>query len=151
MKDLLITDFNNVQFQEAFKLYFEELNEQVKNWDRFFESMNQDKHGQNLVYLRVDENGETVGFIQFTTITMSSWFFSAEMGFIREFWVAEKFRKQGNGKALLILAENYFKEKGIGYTILTTDTAEQFYLKNGYEKCPYFDAVNKTDVYVKRL
>ncbi len=56
--------------------------------------MNNDKHGKNFAYVRIDDNGETVGFIQFTAITMNSWFFSTDMGFIREFWVNEKYRKQ---------------------------------------------------------
>ncbi len=150
-QDLFITDFKRAEFQQAFKTYFDELNVQVKKWDQLFTSMNNDKHGQNFAYVRVDDNGETIGFIQFTAITMSSWFFSTDMGFIREFWVNEKYRKQGHGKELLTLAESYFKEKSIGYAILTTDTAEQFYLKNSYEKCPHIEAVNKMNVYVKRL
>ncbi len=150
-KDLFITDFKNPQFQTAFKTYFEEMNVTIKNWKKLFDCMNNDKNGENYSYVRIDDNGETVGFIQFTAITMNSWFFSTDMGFIREFWVNEKYRKQGHGKELLTLAENYFKEKDICYAILTTDTAEQFYLKNGYEKNPHIAAVNKMDVYVKRL
>ncbi len=150
-QDLFITDFKKAEFQQAFKTYFDELNIQVKKWDKLFASMNTDKHGRNFAYVRITDNGETIGFIQFAAITMSSWFFSTDTGFIREFWVNEKYRKQGHGKELLTLAESYFKEKGIGHTILTTDTAELFYLKNGYEKCPHIKAVNKMDVYVKRL
>ncbi len=149
--DLFITDFKSVEFQEAFKIYFDELNVRVEKWDKLFTNMNNDKHGKNFAYVRIADNGEIVGFIQFTTIIMNSWFFSTDIGFIREFWVNSKYRKQGHGKELLNLVESYFKEKDIGYTILTTDTAEQFYLKNGYEKCPYIEAVNKMDVYVKRL
>ncbi len=150
-KDLFIADFKMPEFQSAFKAYFKEMKVEVKKWDRLFSQMNRDKHGKNFTYVRMSDNGNVVGFIQFTVTTMSSWFFSADAGFIREFWVSSGYRGAGNGRELLALAESYFKDKGIGYTILTTDTAEQFYLKNGYEKCPHIEAVNKMDVYVKRL
>ncbi len=149
--DLLITDFKNPQFQTAFKNYFEEMNVKTKDWDRLFDCMNNDKNGENFAYMHMSENGSVIGFIQFTVMTMKSWYFSAEMGFIREFWVSEEYRSQGHGKDLLILAEKYFREKGIGYAILTTDTAERFYLKNGYEKNPHLSCVNEMDVFTKKL
>ena len=36
MKDLLIHDFTNDIFQNAFKAYFAELDIEVANWDRLF-------------------------------------------------------------------------------------------------------------------
>lgn len=149
MKDILITDFTNHFFQEAFKLYFEELGISVRQWDKLFTEMNEDK--DNFAYIRLSENNETIGFIQFTTITLSGWFFEENLGFIREFWIAKEYRGAGNGRDLLRLAELFFKDKGIAKSILTTDTAPEFYKKCGYMKDISVTAKNKDDVYIKNL
>ena len=145
---MLISDFSDPLFQKAFQLYFAELGIQVKDWDGLFREMNE---GDNLAYLRVAEDGAVIGFIQFTPIALTSWFFEERAGFIREFWIAEKHRGQGHGSALLALAEAFFAEKGIHQTILTTDTAPGFYEKHGYRKHPGIQAKNHDDVYVKEL
>ncbi len=49
-QDLFITDFKRAEFQWALKTYFDELNVQVKKWDKLFTNMNKDKHGQNFAY-----------------------------------------------------------------------------------------------------
>ncbi len=149
MKDILLSDFTNPLFQKAFKLYFEELKITVKDWDSLFNEMNQDK--DTLAYVRLSDTDEVIGFIQFQPILLSNWFFSTQFGFVREFWVASKYRSAGNGNSLLRLAETYFKEKGLHKSILTTDTAEAFYEKNGYKKDPTIIAKNKDDVFVKDL
>lgn len=78
-------------------------------------------------------------------------FLKKPYGFIREFWVAEKHRNKKHGSELLKIAEQYLYEQGIYSSILTTDTAEHFYLKHGYEKIPGCKAKNDDDVFVKRL
>ena len=65
--------------------------------------------------------------------------------------MAEKHRKNGHGSELLKLTEQYFLVQGIYSIILTTDTAENFYLKNGYAKVPGCTEKNNEDVFVKRL
>ena len=149
MKDILINDIANSYFQEAFKSYFEELGISVRQWDKLFKEMNEDK--DNYAYIRLSENNETIGFIQFTTITLSSWFFEENLGFIREFWIAKGYRGAGNGRDLLRLAESFFKDKGIAKSILTTDTAPEFYEKCGYMKDIILTAKNKDDVYIRNL
>lgn len=149
MKDLLISDFTNVDFQKAFKLYFEELGVSVKQWDALFKEMNQE--GDNIAYIRLSDTNQIVGFIQFKPIMLSNWFFKTNLGFIREFWIAKEYRGIGNGKDLLNLAEMYFKEMGIVKLILTTDTAPIFYEKNGYTKDITITAKNEDYVYVKEL
>lgn len=146
--DELISDFSDPAFQNAFKQYFAELGvDDVEDWDSIFKQMND----ENLAFVRFDENKEIIGFIQFTSLTFTSWFFEEKYGFIREFWVAKKYRSKGYGTELLRLAEQYMCEKGIYSSILTTDTAEEFYLKNGYTKVPGCKAKNDDDVFVKRL
>lgn len=148
MVDLLMTDFMDARFQQAFQLYFEELGICVKNWDGLFREMNDDG---NTAYLRLAEDGRTIGFVQFKPIVLSNWFFEEKAGFIREFWIAEGHRGQGHGSALLALAEEYFIRRDIRRVLLTTDSAAGFYEKHGYRKNPGIQAKNKDDVYVKEL
>ena len=90
-------------------------------------------------------------FIQFKPIKFSSWFFEETCGFIREFWISEAYRNAGHGTELLRLAEDYFKKHGMYTSILTTDTAERFYLKHGYQNAWGCEAKNKDAVFVKHL
>ncbi len=147
--DNLITDFRNEKFQIAFKLYFDELEIVVKEWDKLFQQMNDEKN--NLAYIRTDELGNIVGFIEFTVIPFSNWFFETKMGFIREFWIKKNFRSLGHGTELLKMAESYFLTQNIHKSILTTDSAEKFYIKNGYHKDCHIIAKNNDVVLIKAL
>ncbi len=149
MKDILISDLANEYFQKAFKLYFNELEVKVENWNELFQEINDDK--DNFAYIRLTEDFEVVGFIQFKCIELSNWFFTAPFGFIREFWVSSEYRGKGQGKELLFLAEEYFKNKNIVKCILTTDGATEFYEKHGYKHDKTIIAENKDAVYVKIL
>lgn len=147
--DILISDFCDPKFKAAFQIYFAELGIQVRDWDGLFREMNEG--GENRAWLRMSEDGDVIGFIQFIPIAFSSWFFEEKRGFIREFWIQKDFRGQGHGTALLELAEAYFTDRGINTLILTTDTAPDFYRSRGYEKDAAIAARNKDDVFVKRL
>lgn len=147
MKDILITDFQYPMFQKAFKLYFTELGITVSDWQALFQEMN--GSDENMAYLRVTEEDEVIGFIQFCPITLDSWFFREECGFIREFWISEPYRKAGHGSDLLALAEDRLFSSGIGRVLLTSDTAPGFYFRKGYQKAPFISAKNQMDVFVK--
>lgn len=149
MKNVLITDFKEACFQQAFQKYFKELGIQVNNWEGLFEEMNSE--GDNKAYVRLTEENEIVGFIQFKLIKLTNWFFEERLGFVREFWIADQYRNDGHGSALLDLAEEYFVENGIFKSILTTDTAEKFYLNRGYQKDLSYKALNEDFVYIKEL
>ena len=149
MKNTFITDFTTPDFMQAFKSYFAELGVNVKDWEGLFNEMNNDQN--NAAYVRCTGDGKVVGFIQFTPMTMSSWFFEEKIGFIREFWVDCDYRKCGHGSVLLDLAEERFRSSGIGKAILTTDTANVFYEKRGYRLDRNIVAKNGDDVYVKAL
>lgn len=150
--DVLISDFTDPVFQAAFKRYFGEIGVNVRDWDGLFQEMNAGNGDEkNAAYLRTAEDGSVIGFIQFVPIRFTSWFFEETFGFIREFWVAEAFRSQGNGAELLALAERYFLEHGICTSILTTDTAERFYERHGYIRACGCRAKNRDEVFVKRL
>ncbi len=147
--DRYISDFTDPVFTEAFRKYFSELGINVEDWDGLFREMNEEDC--NMAIVRTDANGEATGFIQYKTITFTSSFFEETCGFIREFWISEGCRGSGHGSSLLRLAEKEFLKLGIRTSILTTDTAEEFYIKNGYGKCPGVRARNEDDVFVKRL
>ena len=146
-KDLLISD---PVFQSMFKQYFNEIDVKVNDWEGLFSEMNT-QNGGNTAYIRTCDN-ESAGFIQFTEVTLENWFLKERLGFIREFWVAEKFRKQGQGTELLYLAEKYFKDKGIRRVVLTAEENEQqFYLNRGYRICENIQAKNDMAVSVKDI
>ena len=63
-KDILISDFTDPCFMNAFKLYFTEWDMQIKDWDGLFREMNES--GENRAWLRMDADGQVIGFIQFT-------------------------------------------------------------------------------------
>ena len=148
MNYLLINDFSNVFFQQAFKEYFKELEMEVNDWNALFASMN--SQGGNLAYLLLN-NGECLGFIQFRSEQTGHWFITENFGFIREFWIRPTDRKKNFGRALLKKAEKYFVEQGILKTLLTTDTSSAFYVKNGYKEVKSYKALNNDPVYSKEL
>ncbi len=150
-KDFLIEDFTDERFKTAFRIYFEELGETVKDWEKLFLKMNNDPHGKDFAYIRVDENDHVIGFIQFTTLEVTSWFFKTQIGFIREFWIASEYRNRKHGTALLRLAEAYFCRCHLFASVLTTDTAERFYEKHGYVRMNEIIPANDEITYVKVL
>ena len=147
--DTMITDFSNPLFQTAFKKYFGELGYAIRNWDALFTEMNDGSDTAAIVRTLAD--GEVIGFILFCPVTFASWFFEETCGFIREFWVAEAFRNQKHGSALLDLVEKHFLDAGIYTSILTTDTAARFYERHGYVKALGCKAKNHDDVWIKHL
>ncbi len=147
--DVLISDFSDPQFRAAFQAYFSELGIAVEDWDGLFGSMQE--HGGNSAFVRHGADGSIIGFIQFQPTQLTNWFFEETCGFIREFWVSGTYRNSGHGSALLRLAEDHFREHGICTSILTTDTAERFYLKHGYVPAPGCRAKNEDAVFIKRL
>ena len=62
-QDILISDFSDVRFQQAFRAYFTEEGMHIKNWDALFTEMNSQQ--RNAAFLRISKNGEVIGFLQF--------------------------------------------------------------------------------------
>ncbi len=149
--DILIQDFCDPRFQKAFKAYFAELGNEVKDWDGLFSYMNKGEGRPTTAILRLNEREDVVGFLMYTSMRLESWFFSEELGFIREFWVAPELRKSGHGSSLLALAEEQLYEAGFRKVVLTTRTATDFYCKRGYQADPAMTAGNRQIVYSKSL
>lgn len=147
--DVMIEDFETPQFQQAFRLYFEELGMTIRNWEALFHEMNEG--GENRAILRTDAQGNIVGFIQFVPMRFSSWFFEEKCGFIREFWVAPAYRRRGQGTLLLAQAEEWFRAQGAETIYLTSDDAGAFYEARGYVRSHACTAKNRDDVYIKYL
>lgn len=168
------TDFTDAAFQQAFRTYFGELGCRITNWEGLFAAMGETgreytwthrgdagrvtrfvsgisaEERDHALTLR-DETGAVVGFIQFTTIHMDSWFFTVKCGFIREFWLRSDLRDQGHGTKLLRQAENWLQEQGCLCVLLTTVTAPDFYRKNGYTHQNGIEARNTEPVFTKML
>lgn len=145
--DTIIKDFKDPVFQSAFKAYFTELGIEVKDWNGLFQEISEEDG--NTAIVRKTGEGKTIGFIMYKPIEFTSWFFEETRGFIREFWICKEYRNAGHGSELLGLAEEAFRSQGINSFILTTDTAEEFYIKHGYKKDPDCKAKNKDEVFVK--
>ena len=168
------TDFTDAAFQRSFRTYFGELGCRVTNWEGLFAAMGEtgreytwthrDDTGRvsrfvsgisaeerDHVFLLRDETGEAAGFIQFTTMHMDSWFFTAKCGFIREFWLRSDLRRQGHGTRLLRKAEDWLRQQGCLCVLLTTVTAPEFYRKNGYTQQNGIEARNTEPVFAKLL
>lgn len=143
----IITDFHGDEFTQMFKQYFAELGISVRDWNGLFDEMSDGKNKAYLCFV----DGEAAGFLMFTEIDFESWFFSAKYGFIREFWLKKSERGRGLGTELLAKAEDYFISEGLSASILTTNTAEGFYRKHGYEHRADISAKNGDRVFVKRL
>lgn len=81
--DVLIFDFLDPIFQNAFKQYFSELAVNIKDWDGLFKEMNGE--GGNLAFVRLAENKEVIGFIQFKPTMFTSCFLKKPMACAKEF------------------------------------------------------------------
>ena len=145
--DTYIKDFTDPFFEEAFKKYFSELEITVKDWDGLCQEMNEDEGVAAVI--RTAEDGSVMGFIMYQPIQFTSWFFEETRGFIREFWIAKEYRNLGHGSQLLKLVEDEFIRQGIRSFILTTDTAEDFYLNHGYKTISSCTAKNQDRVFIE--
>lgn len=147
MELILMKDFQNPAFCNAFKQYFDELEISVKDWDSLFCEMAKD----NVAYVLM-ENGKVSGFIQFKEDDYDNWFFKERIGFIREFWVEKNQRNQGYGKLLLEKTEAYFLSREIHRIMLTSamDT-QDFYVRQGYHRKEEIHALNDLPVFVKEI
>lgn len=147
---ILLSDFTDPRFCAAFRAYFAELDISVRDWDSLFREMNEEK--VNRAYLALDEAGEAAGFLQFQSTVFSNWFFEESFGFIREFWIAPACRRQGYGRTLLCMTEEYFAAHGAYRVLLTADPgAVGFYLARGYREAPGVTAKNQMAVFSKAL
>ena len=144
----LIEDFTLPNFRRAFKQYFKELGIEIDHDHKMFKSMTDD--GGNYAFTLTIE-ADMVAFIQFRVDQLNHWFFSEKFLFIREFWVKENLRNKQLGSQLLERCEQYAKEQKLTKIILTSDTAEHFYLKHGFIIDGSMSAKNGDPVFVKFL
>lgn len=147
---ILISTFDDPHFRAAFRAYFTELGITVRDWDGLFREMDEEK--VNLAYLALNEDGDAAGFLQFQLTAFTNWFFEEPFGFIREFWIAPACRRQGYGRTLLRMTEEYFAAHGAYRVLLTADPgAVGFYLARGYREAPGVTAKNQMAVFSKAL
>jgi ribosomal protein S18 acetylase RimI-like enzyme len=146
MEYYYLSNYDNLSFKKAFCLYFKELGIDLNPGDEIFTVMAKDAE-KGLETLLVFEDQAILGFLMYQEDSLSNWFFTERIGFIREFWIREDRRKQGLGTSLLKAVLGDMKDKGIKKVLLTTDTASGFYLKNGFVKDESYSAKNKDPVF----
>lgn len=150
MELIFISNFKNEKFISAFKTALQEFSVDSSKLESYIEEFN--AAGNIFAYVLVNEKGESIGMIQFQKTELSNDYIKEEYGFIREFWIAPDYRKQGYGTMLLKEAENYFSKSGIDCAILfSRPEAEVFYQKQGYSKKTNTIAFNGMAVYEKTL
>jgi len=150
-----IQDFTtNLEFQEAFRAYFEEIGIPLKPdtgvWDEIAASA--EKEGTVCRACRRD--GVLAGFILFQTDALrnSVGFLVRKVGFIREVWVRPEYRRQGLGRELLACAEEEFRAAGAVEMILTCHPDSfGFYAKLGFTLDPAYTAMNRLSVVVRPI
>lgn len=142
------TTFASPTLRRAFMDYFAELGVTVRDWEGLFQEL--DKRAGFTLALQ-DEAGCIVSFLLGSMQDMGSDFFTVPIGFVEEMYVAPAFRQQGLGAVLLQAAEARFRDVGCGYTFLTTDSAPDFFVRQGYLFQPRMAAKNGDPVYVKPL
>lgn len=148
MKYISLTDFHNPHFTIAFKEYFSEFEITVSHWDQCFDRMN--SQGDNQAFL-VFDNQEVIAFLMFRMDMLDHWFFQEKICFIREFWVKKSYRDKHIGSDLLMHTEQFAKQQDVHKVILTSDSAELFYEKNGYTVDRSYTPRNNNPVFIKYL
>ena len=140
--------FADPAFRDAFRAYFAELGITVRDWEGLFRYL--DASG-SCVLVHQHEDGRVIAFLLHSTKTMSSGFYTAQIGCIDELYVAPDCRRQGLGAALLSAAEELLTREGCGYVFLTSDSAPAFFTRQGYSHQPSVTAINGDPVFVKSL
>ena len=149
--DVLLENCADPSLQQAFRDYYGELGVQVTNWEGLFAEISA---SPDCLYVRRDAEGGVTGFLLFAMLeaaTAGRGFYTTRLGCVEEFWVAPGYRGQGHGSALLRLTEEHFVQQGCAYAILTTDTADDFYLRHGHTHQKGIRAKNNANVYLKPL
>lgn len=148
MKIETLKDFTNPDFKVAFVQYFNEFDIHIDNWDTLFESMSDSNNNELLV---IKENNNIVAFLLFRFDQLEHWFLKEHFCFVREFWVMPSYRSNGIGTMLLNHVESLAVNLKIYKMILTTDSAENMYIKNGYIIDNSYIANNNNSVLIKHL
>lgn len=150
METVFISDFNNALFTSCFQRALIEFSVDTNQLDKFINDFN--AAGNIYAYILVDEQGESIGLIQFQKTELSNDYIKEEYGLIREFWIAPEYRKKGLGAYLLKEVEYYFIKSDIRFIILSSrQESIGFYIKNGYAEKKNAHSFNKMMVMEKEL
>lgn len=109
----------------------------------------------NLIFIDIlREEQKPVGFIIYQIDREESdWKERIGSGFIREFYIEKRLRRNGLGSFLLNCAENNLRKLGVEEIYLTSeeeDYVKKFYIKNGY-KTNHNRAQNGNEYFEKHL
>lgn len=148
LTEMSLSHFSHPGFRRAFERYFAGLGETVQDWEAVYRQM-ASSGAQALLLCSPD--GETAAFLLYAALPFSSAFFEGHAAFIQEFWIDPSLRGQGIGRHLLHRAEARFAARGLSLVLLTSDTAEEFYLRCGYRRAAGIRAKNDCPVFLRCL
>lgn len=148
LTEMPLSDFSHLGFRRAFERYFAELEVAVDDWEAVYREMA--ASGAQALLLRSPDT-DVAAFLLYAPLPFSSSFFEGSAAFIQEFWVAPSLRGQGLGRRLLRSAEKQFAAQGLDLVLLTSDTAETFYLHCGYRLAAGIRAKNDCPVFLRCL
>lgn len=146
-----ITDYNDLEFKNAFISYFKEIGIEIKENSELWNKMSRTTEVECYA---IRNANQIIGFIMFQNeqFNSSTYFFNESVGYIRELYVRKEFRNMGFGKKLINIAEDYFKKKSVHKLILTYEnTALSFYEKIGFLEDKSYTAKNHQNIVVKML
>lgn len=137
-------------FISAFKTALQEFSADLSKINSYIEEFN--AAGNIYAYVLENENGETIGMIQFQRAELTNQDITMKYGFIREFRIAPAYRKKGYGSIFLKEIEYYFIKNDISVIILSSRPKSiEFYIKNGYKEKKNAQSFNKLTVKEKQI
>ena len=138
--------YQDAHLQQCFRDYFCELGEPLRENTSVFDQMQRAATDCGMRCLVIQRDADLLGFILFQeeVLTHQMAFFTERLGFIRELWVNPCIRKMGYGKALVLAAQTFLKDRGVRKMILTYEqSALDFYERLGYQIDPSYCAANE--------
>lgn len=97
-------------------------------------------------------DGKEVGFINYQVDSKKSdWCERQGWGFIREIYVSNDYRGRSFGGELVNHAEEKLRSRGIKNVYLTSDEADKWWIRSGYESSGEVSIKNKCPIYQKNL
>lgn len=146
------------KFKELFYDYFVEIGQNLTKEivdTKIVDECILQEYEKSIIYIDVIKEMDIVGFIIYQIDNeKSDWNKRPGFGFIREFYIEPKHRRQGYGNQLLKNAELCLKRLGIEYVYLTSDEKEyvkDFYLHNGYVDEAVRDNISKLSYFIKKI
>jgi ribosomal protein S18 acetylase RimI-like enzyme len=154
--NVVLEELKNVKdqnFKKLFLSYFDELGVKLPDGYDVFSDIELSAKNEQMITIVAKQHSEMIGFIMFQPeqLISSTKFFKQDTTFIREFSVLKDYRKTGIGTQLMEYVFDYCNKNNIHTIILTTHSAQEYYLRLGFVEDSSYSAKNKQIVYIKKI